>query len=298
MDRLHRLLLHCGIALCAICPSLIAQAPGGAPPASPQDVTVVAKVDGRDITVGELRTFLNTLPPQNRTAALQNPDDFLRQYALMHRLAKLAEEQGLDRETPYREQLESNRRMVLSTAGLNRMSQEVTVTDEETMAYYESNKADYTKVKVKVIYLPFLNTPPKEGEQRVSLTESEAAALATRLAKEIRAGADFVEMVKQHSKDEGSAKRDGDFGTFSPRDNIPADVKQVLFALQPGAVSDPVRQPNGFYLFRVEEKVAQPYVEVAGLINDRLHDQKFRKVMDEMRTSIDIQDLKPELLKP
>ncbi len=293
MDCLRLCLLLCSFAL-----PYLAWAQDVPDSSASKEAAIVAKVDGREITLGELRAFLATLPPQNRTAALQNPEDFLRQYALMHKLAKVAEQQGLDKESPYREQLESNRRMVLSTAGLNRMSQEVLVSDEETRAYYDAHLDDYTKVKVKVIYLPFLNTPPKEGEKRISMTESEASALASQLAKDIRNGADFVEMVKKHSKDEGSAKRDGDFGSFSRRDNIPADVKEVLFALEPGAVSDPVRQPNGFYLFRVVEKTVQTYVEVAGSINDRVHDQKFRKVMEELRTSIDIQGLKPDLLKP
>ncbi len=293
MDCLRLCLLLCSFAL-----PYLTWAQDVPDSSASKEAAIVAKVDGREITLGELRAFLATLPPQNRTAALQNPEDFLRQYALMHKLAKVAEQQGLDKESPYREQLESNRRMVLSTAGLNRMSQEVLVSDEETRAYYDAHLDDYTKVKVKVIYLPFLNTPPKEGEKRISMTESEASALASQLAKDIRNGADFVEMVKKHSKDEGSAKRDGDFGSFSRRDNIPADVKEVLFALEPGAVSDPVRQPNGFYLFRVVEKTVQTYVEVAGSINDRVHDQKFRKVMEELRTSIDIQGLKPDLLKP
>ncbi len=260
--------------------------------------TVIANVDGRPVTLREIRAFLNTLPPQNRSAALKNPEDFLRQYALMGKLSKIAEEHQLDKETPYREQLEYNRQMVLSTAGINRMSQEILVNEEETRSYYDAHVDEYTKIRVKVIYLPFLNTPPKEGEKRISMTESEALALAEQLVKDLRAGADFVEMVKKHSKDEGSAKKDGDFATFTKRDNLPADVKAAVFALEAGTISDPVRQANGFYIFRAEERTVQPYTEVAGSINDRIHDEKFRKVMEDLRTSIQIKDLQPDLLKP
>lgn len=283
------------LSLAAVHASSAQPAPASAPA---DEDALVATLDGRPVTVREVRAFLNTLPQQNRGAALQNAEDFIRQYALMSKLARIAEEQKLDQESPFREQIEYNRRMILSTAGLNRLSQEVLVTEDETRSYYEAHADDYTKVRVKVIYLPFLNTAPKEGETRVSLTESEALALAQQLVKDIRAGADFVEMVKKHSKDEASVRRDGDFATFSKRDNIPADVKKAVFALEQGAISEPVRQANGFYIFRIEEKTVQPYIEVAGSINDRVHDEKFRKVMDNLRDSINIQGLKPELLKP
>lgn len=274
-----------------------APAPAPAAPSADEDA-VVATVDGRAVTLREVRAFLRSMPAQNQGAALRNPEDFLRQYALMLKLTKVAEERNLAAESPYKEQLEYNRQMVLSTAGLNLVSQELVITDAETRSYFEAHKDDYTEARVKVIYLPFLNALPKPGEARTSMTESDALELATRLVKEIRAGADFVEMVKQHSKDEGSAKRDGDFATLKKSDNIPAEVKAAVFPLEVGAVSDPVRQANGFYIFRVEEKKTPSYQEVAATLNTQIHDEKFRKKMEEMRGSIDIQGLKADLIKP
>ncbi|MCC7341746.1 MAG: peptidyl-prolyl cis-trans isomerase, partial [Bryobacterales bacterium] len=71
----------------------------------------------------------------------------------------------------------------------------------------------------------------------------------------------------------------------------------VVFALKPGQISDPVRQANGFYIFRAESVTEPEYLGVAAQINTRLHDEKFRKKMDVMRDSIQIKDLRPELIK-
>jgi peptidyl-prolyl cis-trans isomerase C len=273
--------------------SLAAQAPAGTP-----DDAVVAVVDGKEITYAEIRSFLDAMPAQNRAAALQSPEDFLRQYALMGKLSTLAEERKLDEQTPYKQQLDYNRKMVLSTAGLNQLSQEVRVSDAETRAYFKANEEEYAEVKVKVIYLPFNNEMPKPGEPRKSMSESEALTLSQKLVAELRNGADFVEMVRQHSKDEGSAKRDGDFATLKKSDQIPAAVKDVVFALDEGDISEPVRQPNGFYIFRIEEKKMPAYEDIAPTINSKVHDQKFRKKMDELRGSIEVSDIKAELLKP
>lgn len=263
----------------------------------PDPKEVVAVVDGQPITVSQVRGFLAAMPPQNRAAAVKDPEAFLRQYALMNRLTKEAEQRKLDQQSPYREQLAYQRSMLLSTAGLNALSQEVRVSSAEAQEYYQAHKADFAEYATKVIYIPFSNAVMKPGEVRKSLTESDALALSQKIVGQLRAGADFVAMVKQHSKDEASAKRDGDFAKLKRTDNIPANVKETVFALKSGQVSDPVRQPNGFYIFRLEAVTEPEYAAVAAQVNTRIHDEKFRKKMDAMRDEIEVKDIRPELMK-
>lgn len=285
--------------------SLWGQAPAAPKPSAQQSVlervpegtAVVAIVDGKPITYNELQNFLGAMAPQSRAAATKDPESFLRQFALMHRLSKEAEDRHLDQQSPYREQLAYQRAMLLSTAGLNVLSQEIRIDSGEAEAYFEAHKGDFAEVATKVIYLPFSNALPKAGEARTTMAESEALALAQKLVSDLRAGADFVEMVKQYSKDEASASRNGDFATLKKSDNIPADVKAAVFQLKPGQISDPVRQANGFYIFRAETVKEPEYLGVAAQINTRLHDEKFRKKMDEMRDAVQIKDMRPELIK-
>lgn len=263
----------------------------------PDPNQVVAVVDGQPVTVTQLQSFLAAMPAQNRAVAVKDPEAFLRQYALMNRLTKEAEQRKLDQQSPYREQLAYQRSMLLSTAGLNALSQEVRVSSAEAQEFYEAHKSDFAEYATKVIYIPFSNAVVKPGETRKSMTESDALALAQKLVGQLRAGADFVAMVKQHSKDEASAKRDGDFAKLKKTDNIPANVKEVVFALKPGQISDPVRQPNGFYIFRLEAMTEPEYSAVAAQINTKVHDEKFRKKMDALRDEIEVKDLRPELIK-
>ncbi len=263
----------------------------------PEPNAVVAVVDGAPVTYSELQNFLAAMPPQSRAAATKDPESFLRQFALMHRLSKEAEDRHLDRQSPYKEQLAYQRAMLLSTAGLNVLSQEVRVESAEAQAYFEAHKDDFVEVATKVIYLPFSNALPKAGEARTTMTESEALALAEKLVSELRAGADFVAMVKKYSKDEASANRNGDFATLKKTDNIPAEVRAVVFKLKEHEIGGPVRQPNGFYIFRAESVTEPEYLSVAARINTRIHDEKFRKKMDAMRDAIQIKDIRPELIK-
>ena len=45
-------------------------------------------------------------------------------------------------------------------------------------------------------------------------------------------------------------------------DNLPEAIRNAVFALKPGEISEPVRQPNGFYLFRAEEGGCPPFQQV------------------------------------
>jgi parvulin-like peptidyl-prolyl isomerase len=263
----------------------------------PDPKEVVAVVDGQPITLTQLQSFLAAMPAQNRAVAVKDPEAFLRQYALMNRLTKEAEQRKLDQQSPYREQLAYQRSMLLSTAGLNALSQEVRVSSAEAQEFYDAHKSDFAEYATKVIYIPFSNAVVKPGETRKSMTESDALALSQKIVGQLRAGADFVAMVKQHSKDEASVKRDGDFAKLKKTDNIPPNVKEVVFALKPGQISDPVRQPNGFYIFRLEAMTEPEYAAVAAQINTKVHDEKFRKKMDALRDEIEVKDLRPELIK-
>lgn len=106
------------------------------------------------------------------------------------------------------------------------------------------------------------------------------------MLKQIRGGADFVKMVRQHSEDQTSAAKDGDFGNLRRGDNLPDAVRNAIFSLKQGEVSEPVRQPNGFYLFRAEKVNAQPFEQVRDEIFSELREKRFREWMEETQRSV------------
>ena len=140
----------------------------------------------------------------------------------------------------------------------------IVVEPEEIVKYYDSNKEKYTQVKVKAIYIAFTDdaAASSASKGKKPLTEAEAKAKAVKLLAEINGGADFVKLVKENSDDETSRDKDGDFATLRSSDNIPDAFRTAVFALKKGDVSEPLRQPNGFYLLRAEEVTVRPLSEV------------------------------------
>ncbi len=256
-------------------------------PETPSPDTVIAVIDGKNLTYGELERFMHGMPPQVQQNAMRNRKQFIQQFALMQRLSEIAEKAKLDEKSPYKEALAFNRMNILMQAQINQQIDSFPIRVEEQQKYYDENKSRYHQVKLKVIYIPFSsNSTAADGKK--PLNEEQAKAKAEQIAKEAKTGADFTKLVKENSRDETSKNKDGDFGTISPSDNLPDSIRSVVFGLKSGDVSDPVRQPNGFYIFRAEAVSEKPFLEVRDQIFTELKNQRLKEWLDATTKSLNI----------
>jgi peptidyl-prolyl cis-trans isomerase C len=245
------------------------------------DATVVAVIDGQPMTAGQLRTYASILPPQGQQMMTANPELVIRQMALMRRLSALAVERKLDQASPLREELEYGREAALSQAGLQYLVSSPTVEPTEILSFYNANKESFKQVKVKAIKIAFSMTPAPKGSPKV-LSEEEAKAKAAKLLAAIRGGADFVKLVRENSDDTHSKASDGDYATLTPSDNIPDAMRAAVFQLKLGETSEPVRQPDGFYLMRAEQVSYLPLSQARDQIFTRIKEDKGKALLDKM----------------
>ena len=214
--------------------------------------------------MGDFRRIYSALPPQNQQMALRNREQWLHQWELLRKLTKMAEAGKLDQESPYKETLAYNRMNVMATAQINAAMNQIVVEPGEVVKYYDTNKVKYTQVRVKAIYLSFSDdsSASATAKGKKPLTEAEAKAKAEKLLAAIKGGADFVKLVKENSDDETSREKNGDFATLRSSDNIPDAFRAAIFSMKQGEVSQPLKQPNGYYLLRAEEVTVRPLSEV------------------------------------
>ena len=165
--------------------------PASAPPALSPDTVVATFDDGRNLTVGELHSFLAAMPPNLQQAAQRDRRAFVQQFALMHRLSDMAEKAKLDQQSPTREALAFNRMYLLMNAQLHEVLTTISVPPADVQSFYDANKARYTQVRVKAIYIPFSAEPAAPGANEPKhLSEAEAQAKIANLRADIAAGAD------------------------------------------------------------------------------------------------------------
>jgi parvulin-like peptidyl-prolyl isomerase len=274
------------LSCCALCSALFAQLP---PVATVAPETVVAKVDGKDVTAAEVQAALVTMPPQFVQLFNQNPKAAVQQMFLMRYLAEEGEKLKLAEQSPLKEQLQMQRANAVAGARLNYESDHYQVPQEAISKYYKSNQAKYQQARIKVISIAFKptlagsGTTPSTGslddvakqalaaahssEQR---SEAEARQRADEVVKKLRAGEDFAKLVAEYSDDAISKAAGGDFPPVKPSSSYPDEVKKAVFALDPGQITDPIRQVSAFYVIRVEDKSTQPVNEVLDPISQEI----------------------------
>src|ERR1035438_5521394 len=277
-----------------------APAPPPALPNLPDEREVAVFGDGTKLTMGEFKRIYEALPPANQQMALRNRAQWLHQWELLRKLTKMAEDAKLDEQSPYKENLAYARMNVLATAEIGAAINLIVVEPAEIVKYYDSNKRKYTHVRVKAIYIAFSDDAASDskGKGKRPLTEAEAKAKAGKLLAAIKGGADFVKLVKENSDDETSREKDGDFATLHASDNIPDAFRAAVFALKQGDVSEPLKQPNGFYLLRAEEVTVRPLSEVRDEIYTELKNIRSDEWLRGMDREAQVRILSPEFIAP
>jgi parvulin-like peptidyl-prolyl isomerase len=238
-------------------------------PAAPvSDETVVAKVDGKNLTAGQVRTALANMPPDFGRLYQQNPKLAIQQLYVMRHLAEEAEKARLGEQSPMKEQLEAMRANVLASAMLSYEHNHYAVSEDTVKDFYQHNQAKYQQARIKLLSIAFKPALPGAGASLADIAraaseaaagktqrpEEEARKLAEDLVKQIRGGADFGKLVAQYSDDATSKAAGGDFGVVHVNSVYSDDIKNAVMALKAGEVTDPIRQVSAFYIIRVEEK--------------------------------------------
>ena len=264
------------------------------------DDAVVATVGDKKYTAGEMRAITDKLPSQARQFMLVNPAGAIEQYLIVQHLASDAEKQGIDKQPPYKTDLEWQRMMSLATADMTVYRAKISIPGEDQRKYYQEHATDFQQAKVRVIYVAFSSGQVKSD--RKVLTEPEAKTKIQDLRQKLLGGADFATLAKENSDDKESAAKGGEFGIVKHNSSQPADVKNAIFSLKSGGISEPVKQPNGYYIFKVDEFTTQPYDEVSSQINEKMrqdkYDEWFKGIQNRYKVKVENPDFFPRQPTP
>jgi peptidyl-prolyl cis-trans isomerase C len=114
------------------------------------------------------------------------------------------------------------------------------------------------------------------------------------VAEALRAGASFEQLADQHSDCAGNG---GDLGSF-PRGQMVEEFDDVVFEMEPGAVSAVFRTAFGFHIVKLIERQPprlKPLPEVEEEIRAELLRQKQTRALenfvDRLRAKADVQDV-------
>lgn len=224
-----------------------------ATPAEPATRTsVVASVNGVDITLGEVIIAAAQLPAQYQ----QLPPDVLFSGVTDQLIQQELLSQTLT-DAPARVDLAlvNERRSLLAGEVVNALTTEA-LTEEAVQAAYD---ATYAEVEPQTEW---------SASHILVATEEEALAAIARL----EAGEDFAALATELSTDTGSGAQGGSLGFFGPGMMVP-EFETAVSTLEVGAVSAPVQSQFGFHIIRLDETrpLAAPALdEVRGEVEEGL----------------------------
>jgi peptidyl-prolyl cis-trans isomerase C len=152
------------------------------------------------------------------------------------------------------------------------VNRRISVTPSEVRRYYQANPEEFEKpeqVRVRQIVVP---------------TEEEAK----KVEESLQNGTDFATLAREKST-APEAEHGGDLGYFAMGD-MPAEFN-VVFGLPKGGVSEIVKSPYGFHIFKLEEKRRagkRGLDEVSKAITEKLlrqkEDKRYNQWLGELRS--------------
>ncbi|CUH23346.1 putative parvulin-type peptidyl-prolyl cis-trans isomerase precursor [Jannaschia seosinensis] len=222
---------------------------------NPDAATVLATVNGTEITLGNLIVLRDRLPEQYQ----QLPDDVLYEAMLDQLIQQQVLADAIARGAPEEAAIENETRALLATRKLEELTSEP-LDDDEVQAIYDARFSDADA--------------QTEFNASHILVETEEAA--REIVAELESGADFAELARERSTGP-SGPNGGELGWFGPGMMVP-EFEAAVTELEPGEISAPVQTQFGWHVVKLNEmrdaeapslEALRPEIE-AQLRNERL----------------------------
>jgi peptidyl-prolyl cis-trans isomerase C len=262
---------------------VLAETPAAGTKAPPAPDTVVATVNGKDITLGMMVSVRNSLPAEYQ----QLPDEVLFNGVLDQLIQQTALSEVGEGMMKHRDEvaLEVERRAYLAGMLLDYTAERAVNPDKLKSAY----DAKYAKAEPSREYHALHIIVP---------TEDEAKAIKA----EIDGGADFAAVAKAKSQD-GAAANGGDLGWFGLSAMVPPFAEAVA-SMKAGEVKGPVQTEYGWHVIKLVESrlsaaptLEDATAELSGDLRQKAVEDRVNETVAKATVEKHVEGIDPAVLK-
>jgi peptidylprolyl isomerase len=212
---------------------------------------VVARFGRTEVTIDEVRAYLETLDAQERTALARDPaalSQVVRSFLTRQAVLQEARVKKWDEKPQVAARLARIRDEALADLYLAQVSQppEGYPSAAEVQQAYDANRAAFEVPRVYRVAQIF--AAAAVGDVAAEESGKRRIQDAARRIKE--KGADFAALARAESEEKESAPRGGEIGWLSEAQMVPG-IRKVVLELAKGGVSDPVRLDDGWHLLKL-----------------------------------------------
>jgi len=228
-------------------------------------------------------------------------------------VANIRKEQGLTDEAKFtqalaqenmtmddlRKQLE--RQMLIEQVQRQEIGSKLSITEEEARQYYAKHPEEFTDSASVTLREIFVEVPAETGGVNVAQDDEAKKKIEDARARALK-GEDFAKLAADVSSSPSKANG-GLIGPFSHADMSP-QLLALVEKMKAGEVTQPIRTPKGYQIFRLETLKAQalqPFDSVRDLIADKVAGARtrieMRKFLARLRTQAIIEWKNEDLKK-
>jgi peptidyl-prolyl cis-trans isomerase C len=244
---------------------------------------ILAKVNDVEISEQDRDFFLNTLGPERaqQFSSEEGMEQILQELVNQELLYSEAKKDELDKTEEYRLEVEKLENQLLKSMALRKVLSEVTVTEDDMKAHYESNLERYQKpAQMKASHI-------------LVKTEEEGQAALDRL----NGGESFEDVAKAVSECP-SKERGGDLGFFGKGMMVP-EFEQAVDTLALEEVSGLVKTQFGYHVIKLMDRTdaaTDSYEAVKQQVQQEVYGMKQGQVyqdrINDLRSQANIEIIK------
>ncbi len=175
------------------------------------------------------------------------------------------------------------------------MRAKIMVPDADIERFYNENIQQFsTPEQVRASHILLKTSLSTTGGP--SADDAAVKAKAEDILKQARSGADFAELAKKFSQDEGTAPNGGDLDYFGRGRMVP-EFDTAVFAMEkPGDISDLVKTQYGYHIIKLVDKkvgATKTLAEVKPQISEQLAAQRVQTQATDLTAKLAAQIKKP-----
>ena len=181
------------------------------------------------------------------------------------------------------------RQMIFQRVQQNEVLGKIGVTDDEAKKYYDAHLSEFTTPPT-VTLREILVSVPGDGKTLNVAADEAAQTKAEEIRKRVTAGAENFEKLAGEISDSPSKANAGLIGPLSVTDISP-ELRKVVEAMKPGAVSEIIRTPRGYQILKLDTLTSTEVMtldQARAQISERVFTDKrraeFQKYLQKLRT--------------
>lgn len=242
--------------------------------------TVIATVDGHDITLGQMIIAKSQLPEQYQSLPPEVMFDGVLSQIIQQQLLADTLAETPDRVTI---SLDNQRRSLMAGEAIT-----------------AKLATDVDEAAIRAAYDEAFGDAAPQLEYNASHILVDTTEEAQAVLDRIGAGEDFADLARELSTDPGSGTNGGNLGWFGPGAMV-EPFQATVETMAPGAISDPVETQFGWHIIKLNETREQEppaFEEMAGEIEQQLQQQAIEAWLAELEAGAAVERPAPGTYDP